>query len=218
MKKALVLLAAVFLQAGAWALTYTYTGPTYNSPTHDFTAPCAAGTCTNFTTAMRQTGSMTTNQPLPPNLNHVEVSSYISGYSFSDGVTQYISSGIPQRLLYAYVTTDAAGNITDSDIVIIRWQTANHQIGGRIDHIAVNQGSFSNEVCAGMGNPGMCTATTEDTSTSYAFAQASNGGWTPIALPTAQSVPVGNPFALLLTATGLLGLALRGRRELLLER
>lgn len=218
MKKYLVLLASAFLQAGAWALTYTYTGPTYSSPTHDFTAPCAAGTCTNFTTAMRQTGSMTTNQPLPPNLNHVEVSSYISGYSFSDGVTQYNSSGIPERLLYAYVTTDAAGNITGSDIVIIRWQTANHLIGGRIDHIAVNQGSFSNEVCAGMGNPGMCTGTAEDTATSYAFAQAVNGGWAPIAPAAAQAVPVDNPFALWLSAAGLLGIALRGRRGLLLKR
>lgn len=212
---ALFVLAALgaFAHASAWAATYTYTGLNYSSPTHDFTAPCAAGTCQNFTTAMRQTGSITTNQPLPPNLNDASVTSFIASYAFDDGVTQYTSSGMSERLMYAHVTTDAAGNITASRILVVRWKTANHLVGERLDYVLIRTDdsiSVSNEMCTSMSS-GICTGSAQDTATSFAL-PAGNGAWVSSAPAAVQAVPVNNPFALLLTATGLLGLALRSRR------
>ncbi|MBD9392946.1 hypothetical protein [Acidovorax sp. ACV01] len=222
MRKHLALFALAALasltHAGAWAATYVYTGATYSSLVHNFTAPCGASPCQIFTAGMRQTGSITTNQPLAPNLNDADVSPLIASYAFNDGVTQYTSANLSDGLLYALVTTDAAGNITDSHIAITHWQTANHLVGGRMGLVLVNPGGFSNssfnELCTTVSNAGICTGTAEDTSTSYAVAPAQSGAWAPIAPASVQAVPVDNPVALLLTAAGLLGLALRSRRTL----
>src|SRR3989344_1980715 len=161
MKKYLALLAAAFLQTSAWAATYTFTGTTYVNLL-DYTAPCAAGTCVNFSTVMRQTGHFTTNQPLPANQVSLDIAPLITWYDFNDGVTSYSMNG-----------------------------------------------------------PDICHSYADDGAPSHGFAHGS-GGWTsdvPVVGPGgAQSVPVDNPFALVLTAVGLLGLALRGRQKLLLKR
>ena len=71
MKKYLVFLAAALLQAGAWAVTYTYTGSSYTAPTlTNHAGPgCPIGACGDFTTSMSQYGTFTTVSPLPPNFN-----------------------------------------------------------------------------------------------------------------------------------------------------
>lgn len=219
MRKHLALLAlATFVHAGACAATYTFTGPTYASPL-DYTAPCSAGTCANFSTAMRQTGHFTTNQPLPANQSSLDITPYLTSYDFNDGVTSYSMNGTNTLLAKAMVSTDAAGQIVDTDLVFQRWQTASHGAGDRLSYMSVNFASYFNRPCVSLFSPDICNTFADDGATSHAFAHG-NGGWTSdIPGPGGvQSVPVDNPFALLLTATGLLGIALRGRRELLLKK
>ena len=109
MKKYLVFLAAALLQAGAWAVTYTYVGSTYApSAITDYTN-CTIGTCGNFTAAMSQSGSFTTAAPLPANLSNADIASLITSFSFSDGLTQYNNSD-PETTLYSgQAYTDASG-------------------------------------------------------------------------------------------------------------
>lgn len=217
MKKLLVLLAAALLQASAWAATYTFTGPTYASP-QDYAAPCAAGICANFSTAMQQTGHFTTSQPLPANQILLDIAPFITWYDFNDGLTSYIMNGLNTRLARAKVSTDAAGQIVDTDIVFLSWQTGNHGVGDRLSYMTVNFSSYFNRRCAALSSPDICATFSDTGATSHAFAHGS-GGWTSDALGPGgvQSVPVDNPFALVLTAAGLLGLALRGRRKMLLK-
>jgi len=221
MKRTLLLLAALLAHAGAWAATtYQFTSAPYKTPMFNHTDACANGTCADFTTAMVQSGSFTLNTPLGPNLTGADVSSDMTAYSFSDGATAPLVSTSPHvRLMRALISTDAAGNITASDIIVIRWQTANHGVGGRLEHLIVGGSSTVNAICATVSSPGMCTQVNGDASTSQAALVSGGPGW--VLMPTAGGatpVPVDNPFALLLTGAGLLGIALRGRRELLLKR
>lgn len=222
MRKHLALLAlAALTHAGAWAATYTFTGPTYASP-HDYTAPCAAGTCANFSTAMRQTGHFNTSQPLPASQSSLDIVPYITWYDFNDGVTSYSMNGLYTRLAHAKVSTDAAGQIIDADIVFMWWQTGSHGAGDRLSYMSVNFASYFNRPCISLASPDICNTFADDGATSHAFAHGS-GGWTsdiPVVVGPvgAQSVPVDNPFALVLTAAAVLGLALRKRRKTLLNR
>jgi hypothetical protein len=74
MRKHLALLAlATFVHAGAWAATYTFTGPIYASPL-DYTAPCSAGTCANAPPADNNPKSKhppSTPYFMTPNMLHV---------------------------------------------------------------------------------------------------------------------------------------------------
>lgn len=221
MRKHLALLAlAAFAPPGAWAATYTFTGPTYASP-QDYVAPCAAGTCANFSTAMQQTGHFITNQPLPANQSSLDIAPLITWYDFNDGVTSYSMNGLNTRLAKAHVFTDAAGQIVDADMVFQWWQTGSHGAGDRLSYMSVNFASYFNRNCISLKSPDICNSFTDGGATSHAFAHGS-GGWTsdvPVVAPGGpQSVPVDNPFALALTVASLLGFVLRGRRRLLLAR
>lgn len=215
MKKYFVLLAAGLLQAGASATTtYHFTSAPYKTPIFNHTDNCASGTCADFTAAMAHSGSFTLNTKLGPNLVHVDVSSDMTSYSFSDGTTPvFASKGIQERLMSAFVSTDAVGNITASDIVVMRWQTANHLAGGRLDSITAGAVSYANGICNAVSSPGRCTQVVGDASTSQAAIGPGGPGWNPVGAAIA-SVPVDNPFALLLTGIGVIGLTLRCRQKL----
>lgn len=225
MKRNVALLAlaafAAFAQAGAWAATYTFTGPIYAN-LKDFTPPCAAGPCVNFTAAMRQTGQFTTNQPLLANQSGLDIAPFITSYFFNDGVTDYDSAnGADTRLEKAMVNTDANGQIVDSNIVLLHWQTASHGAGDRLRYMAVNLASYANRPCVSLTSPDICHSYVDDGATSHAFAHGS-GGWAsdvPVLVGPGgvQSVPVDNPFALVLTAVSLVGLAMRWRSRALMK-
>ncbi|KRA13217.1 hypothetical protein [Acidovorax sp. Root568] len=222
MKKYLALLAAALLQTGAWAATYTFAGPTYTS-LQDYSAPCAVVTCANFNAAMQQTGHFTTSQPLPPNQSSLDIAPLITWYDFNDGVTSYTMNGLNTRLATAKVSTDAAGQIVDTDIVFQWWQTGSHGVGDRLSYMSVNFASYFNRTCTSLESPDVCNTFGDDSAASHGFAHFAEGsdGWTsdvPVVAPGGpQSVPVDNPFALALTAAGLLGLALRARQKLLFK-
>lgn len=212
MKKYLVLLAAALLQASAWAATYTFTGPLYTNPTQ-FTAPCATPTCDNFTTAMRQTGSFTTAAPLAPNLANVLITGLIQSYSFNDGLTQFVSADAATRLMFAYVTTDAMGNIVDENIAISQWQTANHGVNVRLNMLRPNLSSNFNAYCQNLSGPDACSLLNTDASSSYVYAHIGVGGWVTSAAPppvaptiisaTPPGGTVGTPYHFAVVATGM---------------
>jgi hypothetical protein len=222
MRKNLALLAlAAFTHAGAWAATYTFTNNGYAPASlHNYTAPCGAGSCANFTAAMAPTATFTTAVPLAPNLVNSDVlfpGGNVLAYTVFDGVTTY-TLGDPQVTGYQVrVSTDATGQLTALSMIVMRWQAPGPHSGAnmRLDAVNTNSGTYHNVICLAVDVEDRCTAWegfgSTDGNTSWASVGAVPAG-------AAQAVPVDNPFALALTATGLLGLALRGRRELLLKR
>jgi hypothetical protein len=223
MKKHLVLLAlAAFAHASAWAATYSYTSNGYASASlHNYTAPCGAGNCANFTAAMAPTATFTTAVPLAPNLVNSDVlfpGGNILAYTVFDGITTY-TQGDPQvaGLYQVSVSTDAAGQLTALSMIVLRWQNPGPHSGAnmRLDWVNTEGGAGHNAICLAVDAEDRCTTWESPGSTD------GNTSWAKVgAVPAgaAQAVPVDNPFALALTATGLLGLALRGRRELLLKK
>lgn len=210
MKKYLVL-AAALLQASAWAATYTLTGPFYESP-QDYVAPCAAGTCANFSTAMRQTGSFTIAAPLAPNLVNADIASLIQSYSFDDGLAQYNSGDTATQLRFAFVNTDAAGNIVAENIAIFHWQTASQGANDRIDVFRANFSSYFNGYCQTANGAGVCSLYNTDASTSHVAGNIGVGVWATSAPPpqvaptiTSATPPggtVGVPYHFTVVATG----------------
>lgn len=224
MKKQLALITlAAFAHTGAWAATYSYTSNLYDSATvHNFIAPCGVGDCANFSTAMWPTATITTTVALPPNMTSDSIPlGNITAFSIFDGLVVYASGDPLVTLNFAQATTDAAGQLTKLQILATRWQQSGPHNGAnmRLDDVNTTSRSRHNVICLttapAPGGGDTCTQSegngTWDDNTSW----ADPGALAPPG-PSAgvQSVPVDNPFALALTAAGLLGLALRGRRNL----
>lgn len=223
MRKHLALLAlAAFAHAGAWAATYSYTNNGYAAASlHNYTAPCGAGNCANFTAAMAPAATFTTAVPLAPNLVNADVlfpGGNILAFTVFDGVTTY-TLGDPQvaGLYQVNVSTDAAGQLTALSMIVLRWQNPGPHSGAnmRLDSVNTEGGAYHNVICQAIDVEDRCTVWEApgsiDGNTSWA-----NVGTAPAA--AVQSVPVDNPFALAITAAGLLGLSgqtLRRRRKLL---
>ena len=212
MKKYLVFLAAALLQAGAWAATYTYTGPAYSAPDlHNFTScPPGTGNCGAYTTAMAQTGSFTTAAPLPSNLNSQDITAQLTSYSFSDGLTTY-SSGDPQVTLVS-VSATTTGGVLDFSVHLVRWQTpAPHVIGDHLDQVLVTESGQHNAVCGNIqvnpqGDP--CgTSNAGGVFSSWTDASSTVGSWTVTGLPPVapNAVPTLGEWGLLLLAFLMLG-------------
>ncbi|KRD56069.1 hypothetical protein ASE52_07690 [Acidovorax sp. Root275] len=218
MKKTLLALAALALAAHASAATYNFTGNAYDPASlHNFTAPCSAGNCGNFTAAMAPVATFTTALPLAPNLNDTDVTTDVATFSAFDGLTTYASGDPLVQLIVARATTDASGQLTSLQLVAVRWQSPGPHVGGnvRLDSVNTTSGSSHNVICLATAPvPGgdLCTiseaAGSTDSNTSWAQPGLAPGG-----PGNLHAVPVDNPIALLLTATGLLSVALRTRRR-----
>ena len=121
--RSLGIAVAALLALPALADTYTFTGTNYTSAY--LSAPGPTG---GFTAAMRPTGSFTTSAPLPPNMPLTAIGpgaspELVTAWSFSDGMNTFTNAnsgliyGLPQQFA---VATDAAGQITDFSIILIR--------------------------------------------------------------------------------------------------
>lgn len=223
MKKYLVFLAAALLQAGAWAATYTYTGPAYSPPDlHNFTScPPGTGNCGAYTTAMAQTGSFTTAAPLPSNLNSQDITAQLTSYSFSDGLTTY-SSGDPQVTLVS-VSATTTGGVLDFSVHLVRWQTpAPHVIGDHLDQVLVTESGQHNAVCGNIQvNPKGDSCGTSNAGgvfSSWIDASSTVGSWTVTGLPpvATNAVPTLGEWGLLLLALLMIsvGWMTMGRRSM----
>ena len=205
------LLASLILAMAAScvnAATYVYTGNAYTNLI-DYTAPCSAGPCANYSTSMRVTGSIRTALPLAPNLVNQDITALIASYTFSDGVNTIASSAANARIYYPFkVSTDASGQITAASVLLTIWEsgTSPHTTSDRWSNIAVGSGSggYNNLTCTtiGVSSAGAadsCTvggALDGDVSASLAMTP---GSW---ASPSAAPVPTLNQCGLGLVILG----------------
>ena len=211
MKKYLVFLTAALLQAGAWAVTYTYTGSTYAPATVNNNTTCTTGTCGAFTSAMSHSGSFTTVAPLPANLSNFYILPLITSFSFSDGLTQYNSADPETTSMGAWADTDASGNILFISMNLIHWQASPHVIGTRFDAMYLANLTRKNSHCMGAVFPSTgygdgCQQLGADTSTS-SVTSIPAGAWAVTDLPPVAStaIPTLSEWGLLLLASLMLG-------------
>lgn len=185
----------------AQAATYQFTGPLYSVVT-DYTFPCSTGNCANYVAAaMGVSGHFTTAAPLAANLAGTSVLAQVSAYSFSDGLHTFTSADPGTRVSTFVVWTDVGGNITDSNIIVSRWQdnlAGPHGVGDRIDLLSARSTGavigFNNLRCDTIGVNGegiadSCTGIAPDTATSDATYGA-GGTWA--AVPTIAVNDVSN--------------------------
>jgi Bacterial Ig-like domain (group 3)/IPTL-CTERM motif len=168
----------------ASATTYTYTGALYTSAT-PFTGPCTAAPCTNYTTAMRVTGSFTTAAPLAANLNNVNIVALVTSFSFNDGINTYSSSDPNTRIRSFDASTDNAGVPNTSMFIDLeKWLTGStpHTSADRWSQFEIDfsVNAQSNLPCTTVGTSGgvsdVCTAGGSDQNTSRA-SNTSAGTW-----------------------------------------
>ena len=218
MKKHLALLA---LAACAHAATYSFTSNPYDPASlGNYMPPCTGGNCANFSAAMAPTATFTTVVPLAPNLVSADVLSpggNITAFTVFDGLTTYNYPADPKVVVYQVrASTDAAGQLTALSMIVLRWQNPGPHSGAnmRLDSVNTETGASHNGLCEAVDVEDRCTVSegpgSADGNTSWATVGKTPAG--PGAGST-QAVPVDNPLALALTATGLLGLALRARRR-----
>lgn len=215
MKKYLVFLAAALLQAGAWAATYTFTGPNYSAAniTNFTSCPGGSGDCGAYTTAMAQGGSFTTAAPLPGNLNNVDITALVTAFSFSDGLTVYASTD-PQVTLLG-VGANTIGGVLQITFALQRWQTpAPNVLGDHVDLMTINAGGSGshNALCTfppvvnPQGNIYCSTANAANVYSSWLSA-APGGVWTVTGLPPVahNAVPTLGEWGLLVLASLMIG-------------
>ena len=151
----------ILLGAFAWpafATTYTFTSPNYTS-TIDFTTPCTAGNCQNYTTAMHVTGSFTTASPLAANLVGVDVRAQVTSFSFSDGINTFANTDPKVRFIGLQLSTDASGVPIASNTYIVfqQWESGSGpHTGGGVDRfnelfVDPNADDFNNRGCNTVG-------------------------------------------------------------------
>jgi len=118
---ALLAVVVLLTASPAQALTtYTFSGPTFD--TIDNHSTCVVGTCAEYTTAHRVTGTIITASVLNPNLGLQDISGLVSSWTFSDGVNTIASTQPAARVGQIHASTDGAGNITSVSLNVYLWQ------------------------------------------------------------------------------------------------
>jgi hypothetical protein len=211
---ALIGLSGVLATAAFSALaatTYNYTGPLYTTVSNHTT--CVVGTCADYSTSMRVTGSFTVNVPLAANLSGVDISTSANllSWSFFDGVNT-ISSVTPNASIYPgffRVSTNASGNVTSATDIVVEMFTTSVGTGfsSRVNSIGVGDSApgdygLNNQSCLALsGNS--CTNSVSDANSSDGV-NFSPGSWSSPAL----TVPTLSKAALfiLFVMCGIVGL------------
>lgn len=142
--------------------TYSYTGQPYSKgKIANFTPPCGAGSCANYSGTMSITGSFTTAAPLPPNLpSRTDIPGLVTSYSFTDGINLFSSTDPNSRRYEVRAQTDSSGNIVASgmDISLERWQTGSspHAVNDRFANVGIGFGhdsAINNAPCSEIASP-----------------------------------------------------------------
>jgi hypothetical protein len=187
-------------------VTYTSTVGNYTSVT-DF-ASCPGGeTCTNYTTAMRQSGSFTVATALAPNLKPGNIMASVTSYSFSDGINTYSSANPSDRLYLFNVATDGAGSITFASIAVEKWLsgTSPHNAGDKFSYMGFGSVSTNNSTCllVGVSPSGIAdsciTGATETTGRSSANSPGESWAQSTISQPA--SIPTMSEWAMIMMAS-----------------
>lgn len=183
MKRAIALALLGLALPPAAATTYDYAGLPYSTGAaylQNFTPPCTAGACANYTTAMRVTGRLVTATPIPAGQSAIDISASVTDFSFADGLHTYAKSDPTLLVVRPFVArTDAAGNLVSLSAIVGRWQspTAPHAAGSRLDYVELggfnaslnaqyDQGQTNNYCSAYVAAGDTCTAAAGDTNSS----------------------------------------------------
>lgn len=160
----------------AQSVTYSGISGSYISVS-DFSS-CTTPPCKNFNVGMATTGSFTTSAPLPANASGFSAASLLQSYNFSDGITTYSSADTDSRIQRFFVSTDAQGQIIDSQLVFQRWLTGDEPHGStdKLAYLLVrNTGqAFFGLSCMGTetslaGSADTCSLFTSSTTQSSAY-------------------------------------------------
>ena len=146
-------------------VTYNLASQNYDGGI-DYTPPCQAPACVNYTKNMRMTGSFTTRTPLAANLSNQDITDSLVRYRFNDGINTYESS-TSSRISNFKVSTDALGAISDTVIDIYQWQSE-PGVGGYFNCIEVYKKYLEGHnarICLAVSGSN-CTAWTNNSSTS----------------------------------------------------
>ena len=214
-----IIAAAILFFAGwANAQSTVYTAASNGNYTSkvDFSA-CVVGPCQDFTLAMGVSGSFTTSNPLAGNLAGASIAASVTSFNFSDGLTTYSSSDPAARVYMFQVSTNAAGAITGTTIVLNRWDTGTspHSINDRHSLMLVTNSSQSgrNYKCTAIavspaGVADACDTEIADTGSSNA--SGATVAWSSVTtVSTARSIPSLSDFGLIIMS-GILGLVAFG--------
>lgn len=202
----IILAVLVFGSAVAQAATYGVTSPNYTSTT-DFTPPCSLGTCTNFTLAMKVSGTFDV-PTLAANLTNSNIAAAVTAFSFSDGITTYASTDPAVRIYVFQVTTDASGKLTNVNILREKWLSGGspHAVNDLFSYMSVTGSAVYANNNTWCGNVAMSLAGVADSCTSATLgpqvSRASAPGGTTFTAPgAAVAVPTLSEWAQIVLAS-----------------
>jgi Repeat of unknown function (DUF5648) len=204
MRTVLATVFVAFALPSAWGATYNYVGLPYSTEIaylQNYTPPCATGNCASYTSNMQVTGYVDTAAPIPASRTNLDITSSITGFSFSDGLRTYANT---DPLVLAsrpfIVNTDAAGNITSLSVVLGRWQSdvLPHAVGSRLDYVELggynagldlhyDQGETNNYCTTYEGANDSCSKAMGDSNSSRG-ASSPLGSWTTQSLGLAPAI------------------------------
>lgn len=98
-----------------------------------------AGPCAAYPAPAALSGWIGINGPLPASATLPDISSYVTGYAFFDGVNTFSSTDSAVRLGGFGGSTDASGNLTSVAVALEKWQTgtAPHQNGDYVAQLII---------------------------------------------------------------------------------
>ena len=158
MIRAILSLALLFLAFDTSAATiYTLLGGVPAPRSSDFLPPCEAGRCVNYRSDNVVTGWFTTREPLPANLDRVDIHARLDAYSFSDGVSVHASTNPDTRVQSFVVSTSSRGEVSVQRLWLVTWTSGMrpHRAGDRLNSLTLAGGfvvAQNNDFCIGVSS------------------------------------------------------------------
>lgn len=232
MIRALLSWALLLLALDAHAATlYMLIGGVAAPRATDFQPPCQSGRCINYRSDNVVTGWFTTREPLPANLNRVDIYPRMIAYAFADGVSFHASANPESRVQSFVVSTSASGRVSVDRLWLVTWTsgTRPHAPGDRLNSLTLSGGyavAQNNDACSGVssrtgfgvetGIDDACALIKPDTSSSVAQTDGCFMGGVPncsaapvswthesVAIGPAMPIPASSPMSLAILALGL---------------
>ena len=158
MIRALLSLAMLLLALDVHAATlYMLIGGVAAPRAADFQPPCQSGRCINYRPDNVVTGWFTTREPLPANLDRVDIYPRLVAYAFADGVNFHASANPESRAQSFVVSTSASGRVSVERLWLVTWTsgTRPHAPGDRLNSLTLSGGyavAQNNDACTGVSS------------------------------------------------------------------
>ena len=158
MIRVLLSLALLLLAADGHAATlYRLIGGVAAPRAADFQPPCQSGRCINYRSDTVVTGWFTTREPLPANLDRVDIYPRLVAYTFADGVNLHASANPESRVQSFVVSTSASARVSVERLWLVTWTsgTRPHTAGDRLSSLTLSGGyavAQNNDACTGVSS------------------------------------------------------------------